>query len=177
MREDERVALGHCDAETDEEVVEPARLGEAPAEPDAGERPLRLDPERAGELRVVADLRVGVEGEMVGEQRQVGAEERLQPAAQTAVDDERLVPPEEPVVDDDELRPGGRGPLEQLERAGDAAGDPRHVVGAGDLQPGHAELGVALDLEQLVREGDDLVPAGHGPRLYGRPTKIGRCSA
>jgi len=54
---------------------------------------------------------------------------------------------------------------------------PRRRSGAGDLQPGHAELGVALDLEQLVREGDDLVPMGHGPRLYGRLTKIGRCSA
>ena len=82
--------------------------GEAPADADLGERALHLDAELPGEERVVADLRVRVEGEVVAGQRQVGVEERLEPAAHAAVDRPRLVVPEQAVVDDDQLR-AGRG--------------------------------------------------------------------
>ena len=65
---------------------------------------------------------------MVGDERGVRPEERLEPAALPPVDDERLVAPEEPVVDEDHLGADVGGVLEELARARDAAeraGSPR----------------------------------------------------
>ena len=110
---------------------------------------------------------MGIEREVVGDEAQVCAKERLEPAAQTAVDDERLVTPEETVVDEHELRARLGRPLEQLQRGGDATRDLVDVRRADDLQPGTAEFGKPVDLQPFVRVGDDLVPAGHG-RILGR---------
>ena len=140
---------------------------------DGPELALSLDAEQRGQLRVVAELGMRVEREVVGDEAQVGAEERLEPAAQSPVDDERLVAPEETVVDEHELRAGLGRPLEQLERGGDAARDLLDVRRADDLQPGTAEFGKPLDLQPLVRVGDDLVPAGHG-RILGRVAEPGK---
>jgi hypothetical protein len=60
-----------------------------------------FDAESAREQRVVADLRMGVEGEVVGGERHVAREERLQPSFQLSIDDPRVVLPEEPVMDDE----------------------------------------------------------------------------
>ena len=103
-----------------------------------------------------------VEREVVGDEAQIGAKERLEPAAQSSVDDERLSTPEEAVVDEHELRAGLGSPLEQLQRGGDTAGDLLHRRRAHDLKPGTAEFGKPVDLQPLVRIGDDLVPVGHG---------------
>ena len=90
---------------------------------------------------------MSVEREVVREQRQVRSEERLEPAALTPVDPDGLVAPKHAVVDDQELGARGGGALEELSRAGDAAGDLRHLVGSDDLQTGRPVLREAVDLE------------------------------
>ena len=102
-----------------------------------------------------------IEGEVVGHEREIGAEQRLQPPALAPVDDQWLVAPEHAVVDEQQLSSRRRCALEQLERRGDAAGELRHLLGAEHLEAGEAVLGEALHLEQLVREGDDVVAASH----------------
>ena len=85
-----------------------------------------------------------VERQVIGGEVEVGGEERLQPAALAPVDPDGLVPPEQAVVDDHELRAGGRRPLEELERGGDAARDLRHLVGAEHLEAGRPVLREAV---------------------------------
>ena len=87
---------------------------------------------------------------MVGDERGVPGEERLQPAAEPGVDDERLVAPEEPVVDKHELRAERDRPLEELARRGHPARDRGHLVRADDLEPLGRELGVPLDLRSAL---------------------------
>ena len=88
-----------------------------------------VDSELAGEQRVVADLRVGVEREVVGGERDVGVEERLQPAAQPRGRRRSgSLPQKQAVVDEHELGAGPRRALEELERRRDAADDRRHLV-------------------------------------------------
>src|SRR5262245_39189097 len=102
-----------------------------------------------------------VQREVIGEERRVSAEQRLEPPAKPRIDDERLVAPEEPGMDEHEARARLDGLLEELARARDAAGDRRHFVRADDLKAGGRELRPPRDLQQLVRIADDLVAAGH----------------
>ena len=145
----------------------PDGLGEPPSEADGSELALALHAEQRRQLSVVAELGMRVEREVVGDEAQIGAKERLEPAAQSPVDNERLAPPEETVVDEHELRAGLGSPLEQLQRGGDTARDLLDLRRAHDLKPGPTEFGKPVDLQPLVRIGDDLVPAGHGGILGG----------
>ena len=70
-----------------------------------------------GELGVVAERRVRVERQVVGDERCLASEERLEPAAHARVHDERLVAPEEAVVDEHELR----AEADRLARTGPAS--------------------------------------------------------
>ena len=79
-----------------------------------GERSEPLGAQRAGEQRVVADLGVGVERQVVGGEADVGVEQELEAALQRGVDRPGTGTPEEPVVDDQQLRALGGGQLEQL---------------------------------------------------------------
>ena len=97
-----------------------AGVGEARADAD-GRAPVGregLDLARAdgaGEQRVVADLEVAVEREVVGGEREVGVEEQLQAALGGPVQRARRPGPEEAVVDEHEV-----GAL--LARAGEQLG-------------------------------------------------------
>jgi hypothetical protein len=100
---------------------------------------------------------MGVEREVVGGERQVGVEERAEPLTLDGADDSAVPVPEEAVVDEQELRAGGRRPLEELARGGDAAGhlaDPRR---AHDLHAHRPVVGERVEVEELAREGEDLV--------------------
>ena len=109
-----------------------------------------------------------VEREVVGDERCVAAEERLEPAAQPRVDDERLVAPEEAVVDEHELGAEVDRPLEELPRARDAAGDVVTSLCADHLEPLRGELREALDLEQLRSRSATISSLrSHRPRVYG----------
>ena len=149
---------------------------EGTGEPDAAERSLRGRADPFCELRGVAERRVRVESEVVGDERHVRAEERLQSPALPPVDHERLVAPEEPVVDEHHVGSLGGGLLEERARARDATGEQRHLVAADHLKPGRRELRPAFDLEQRVRVGDDLVPPGHGHSLgaAAEPRRVDR---
>ena len=59
--------------------------------------------ERRGEQRVVADLEMAVERQVVGGQREVGVEEQLQAALGGAVERARRPGPEQAVVDEHEV--------------------------------------------------------------------------
>ena len=133
VREDERLAADRL-ADAGGELLDADRLAQRPALADLGERALDLDAERVGEQRVVAELRMRVEREVVGGEAEVRGEQRLEPAALAPVDPDGLVPPEHAVVDDQELGARGGGALEELPRGRDAAGDLRHLVGADHLQ-------------------------------------------
>src|SRR4029078_6702556 len=73
------------------------------------------------------------------------------------------------VVHEGELDTERGRPLEQLTRAGDAARDGRDVARTHHLEALRGELGEPLDLEQLVRIGDDLVPCRHRPSARAGP--------
>src|ERR1041385_8019808 len=111
--------------------------------------------ESLDQQRVVAELRMRVEREVVRGKRQVRSEERLEPALQAPVDHQRLVPPEQAVMHENELRTRCPGALEQLAGARHSAHELRHVVGTDDLQTRPAVLGESLDVEQIIRKRDD----------------------
>ena len=69
--------------------------------------------ERLGQQRVVAVLGVGVQRQVVGGERDVVGEERLQPAVQDRRDLLRIAAPEEAVVDQDEVGAGGHRGIQQ----------------------------------------------------------------
>ena len=98
---------------------------------------------------------------MVGDQREVGVEQALQPRPLARADPARVGLPEQAVVDDQHLRARVGRPPEQLERRADAGRDPGHLVGAGHLQADRQGVRVGVGLQQSVCEGDDLVSAGH----------------
>ena len=67
------------------------------------------------------------------------------------------------MVDQEQLGARGGGALEELERRRDAARDSVDLARARDLQPHWPVVGVGVEVEQLAREGEDLVPVGHRP--------------
>ena len=85
--------------------------------------PLDLDAERAGEQRVVAELRMRVEREVVRGEVQVGGEERLEPAALAPVDQSGSFRQNIPWWTITSCAPARRSSLEQVERGGDTARD------------------------------------------------------
>ena len=62
-----------------------------------------------------------------------------------------------------------REELEELQRRGDPADDPRDLRRPHHLQAGKAVFRPFPDLEKLVREAHDLVPGRHGGRYSMRP--------
>ena len=106
-----------------------------------------------------------VEREVVRGQRDPGVEERLQSAAHGVVDHARVAVPEHTVVDQEHLGARRGGALEELERRRDAARDSVDLGRAGDLHAHRPVVRVGVEVEQLAREGEDLVPVGHGTRF------------
>jgi hypothetical protein len=118
--------------------------------------------------RVVADLGVGVERQVVGNEREVGAEQRREARLLGGSDRSRSLVPEDAVMAQDHLGVEGGRPLEQVEVGGDAADHeldlfrPRHLKSVGPV------VRPARRVEQLVEVGDDLVPVGHGHARLSR---------
>ena len=73
-----------------------------------------LDAQLAREQRVVAQLRVRVEREVVRRERDVGVDEHLQAPFHRPVDDAGVALPEEAVMDDDHLGFERRRMFEEL---------------------------------------------------------------
>ncbi len=130
-----------------------------------GERLERLRSEGARQQRVVAELGVRIQREVVGGEGDVRVEEELQAALQRYVDRPRPRAPEEPVVHDQELRPGARRQLEQLGVRRDAGGQRAHLRGAWDLEPVRAIVLEPLRFQQLVDLSEDVLKRrGHRPK-------------
>jgi hypothetical protein len=127
-----------------------------------GERLSRLEPELGADQRVVSDLRMGVEREVVAGKRDVRVEQRLQALLHRLAHHARMEVPEQAVMAEHELGAIRRGPLEQLPLCRHARHDQRDLLCAGHLQPVRSVVSEGVDLEQLVEVGDDLVAARHG---------------
>jgi hypothetical protein len=121
-----------------------------------------LAAELAREDRVVAELRVGVQGQVVGREVEVVLEQGPQALGEHRREARGQEVPEEPVVDEDELRVELHGPLEQPALRAHGAHHPAHLAPAGHLEPVRTEVAEALGLEELVEVGDQLVDARHG---------------
>ena len=127
----------------------------------------RCRPSRSQMMALLPTARMRVQAQVVGEQRDVVIEQRPQPRL-LAVAERRPRPRsvEQAVVDDHHLGAVGGRPLEQLQRRADAGGHVRHLLGAGHLHADRHPVRVAVDVEQLVQEGDD------GDRGRPRPARI-----
>ena len=144
------------------EIADRNRVEEPPAEPEAvGEAALALDLELVAEERVVPDLRVCVEGEVVGDEAQVGVEEGAQPLPQHRPDPPGILVPEEPVMHQHHLRIAARGALEELARGRDSADDLPDLRCPDDLEPHRAVVRIGGQVEVLVGPGNDLVSVCH----------------
>ena len=113
---------------------------------------------------------------MVGRERQVCIEQRLQPPSHAPVDRARLVLPQQAVVDEHELRAGCGRPLEELSRRRDGADELRNLIGSDDLHAHRPVVPERADVEELVGEGDDLVALRHGRRSLGHGRLLERGS-
>jgi len=118
--------------------------------------------ERLGEERVVADLLVRVEREVVRGERDVGAQQRAQARGEGGGEPERAELPEQPVVDEEELGVGRDGPGDELPVRGDARDHPLGLLRARHLQPVGAVVAEPLRVEQEVEVLDDGGGRGHG---------------
>ena len=139
------------------------RLGERPAAAD--ERALvgaeRLDlhaPELAREDRVVADLRMRVERQVVAGEVDVVLEQRPQAGGEQRRQPGRVEVPEQAVVDEHELGAQLDRPLVQLERRADTPVSTRVTSPrARHLQPVGPEVLEIGGTQQLVERPNDVV--------------------
>ena len=117
-----------------------------------------------GEQRVVADLEVAVEGEVIGGEGEVGVEEQLQAALGGAVEGARRPGPEEAVVDEDEVGPFLARACEELGVGADARHDRLDLLASGYLQSVGPVVVVCVGSQKLVQVANDLVAGCCGHR-------------
>ena len=153
-------------ADACEELSPVVRCGSRPPTPISANGAVDLDAELAA--RAARCCRPPDGRRARGGSRRASIRRRTAPRSRPRdprVDHARLVVPEQAVVDDHELRARLGRALEQLQRRRDGADDLRHLVGAGDLHALRARSrGTSAEVEQLGREGEDLVAARH-PRF------------
>ena len=87
---------------------------------------------------------MGIEGEVIGNEREIGVEKGLQPSFLAPVDHELLVVPEQSVVNQHHLGTALGGQLEQLERGRDGTDDLLDLARSFDLEPNRPEIGEAV---------------------------------
>ena len=87
---------------------------ERPALDDAEVDPLELEAETRAQKGVVADLRVRIERQVVGGDRQLCTEGGAQAPRHPLAERRRRVAPEEPMVDEQHLGAGAERALDQL---------------------------------------------------------------
>jgi hypothetical protein len=104
---------------------------------------------------------MGVEGQVVGGQGHVRAEQRLQPCLHGRRERTRMELPEQSMVGQQQAGSGLGGALEQLQMGRDAGGHAPGLGRAGNLKPVGAVVVPARGLEQVVEVGHDLADWGH----------------
>ena len=113
--------------------------------------------ERTREQRVVAELLMRVERQVVGGERDVGVEQQREAALQQRIDDPRARAPEQPVVDEQQPDPLPSCHLEQLRMRGHATGQRRDLLRSGHLQAVDAVVLEALGPQEPVGLLQDLM--------------------
>lgn len=159
------------------EAAEKAQLllAEAPGRSGMGQQA-----ELQAELRVVAELGMRVERQVVGEEVDVAVQQQRQPLLHPAGDAAVLTAPEQAVVDEDGIGLGADGGLDQRAARGHARDDLAHRGAALDLQAVRSVVLEALGSEQQVECVKQLVaggahrdivapPAGATPARMGWP--------
>ncbi len=106
-----------------------------------------------------------VERKVVGGERHVRLEQGLQSALEHLVDGAWVTLPEETMVNEDQVRVRLGGLLEELEGRGDTGDEAPDLACPGHLHAHRRVVGVGVEIEELVRVGEDLVPVGHAPIL------------
>ncbi len=124
------------------------------------ERVELLRAERVCEQRVVADLGMSVEREVVGGEADVGVKQDLKAALERGIDRPGTGAPEESVVDDEQLGVLGGGEFEQLGMRGDAGGHGHHLGRPRNLQAVGTVVLKARGLKQSVDLLENVEHAG-----------------
>ena len=120
------------------------------------ERLLRHASEPGRDERVVADLGVGVEREVVGGERHVVLEEQLQPALGGRRQGQRRARPEDAVMHQNKVRFERGGAPEQLRARRHAGDDGLHAIGSGNLQTVGSVVAERGRGQELVEVGEQV---------------------
>ncbi len=118
----------------------------------------------AGEQRVVADLEVAVERQVIGGEREVGVEQQLQAALGGPVQRARRPGPEEPVVDEHEVGALLARAGEQLDICRDPGYDGLDLLPSGYLQSVGPVVVVRGGIQEVVQVANDLIAGCHPDR-------------
>lgn len=130
-------------------------LAEAPGRSGMGQQA-----ELQAELRVVAELGMRVERQVVGEEVDVAVQQQRQPLLHPAGDAAVLAAPEEAVMDEDGIGLGADRGLDQRAARGHARDDLAHGGAALDLQAVRSVVLEALGSEQQVECVQQFVAGG-----------------
>jgi hypothetical protein len=167
--EGERRAAGRGEDALDELGRRDGAVGKARADADGGaavgrERLDLAGADGPGEQRVVADLQVAVEREVVGGQRDVRVEEQLQAALGGAVERARRAGPEEAVMDEDEVGVLLARACEEGRVRADARDHRLDLLASGYLQSVGPVVVVGRRIQKLVEVANDPVAGCHPHR-------------
>jgi len=122
-----------------------------PSQAVVAEATVRHQVEPPGQLDVVAEFRMHVERQMIGEQTDVMRQQQLQ-APVLGTDDACILPfPEVAVMHDDRIRAGGRSRLQQGQAGGDAGDDLADLAASIDLQAIWAIVAKTVNIERLLQ--------------------------
>ena len=139
-----------------------ADLADGPAATDGERGLLKLQPKRLGDLRVVAELLVRIQRQVVGREADVGVEQRAQALAHDPIDHAAVTVPEQPVVYDDQLCPGLRGLLKELEADAHGGEHSFDALAADHLQTHWAIVWKSGHVQRGIQKRDQIVAAlGH----------------
>ncbi len=127
--------------------------------------PIGLQAEHAGQLGVVAQLRMGIERQVVSKQVDAMRQQQAQSLAHPTRDAPILATPEQAVVHHDGVGLGVNGGLYQGPAGGDATDEQMHIAVALDLQAVGAVIAELFGLEQGVEGLAQNFGVGHGERL------------
>ena len=117
--------------------------------------------EHAAKLRVVAQLGVGIQRQVVGDEIDVVLEQQGQALPHPARDRAILTAPEQPVVHKDRVGPHGDRRLHKRKTGSDAGHDPQDLRAPLHLQPVGPVVPEALGLQQAVQVVKQLLSGGH----------------
>ena len=137
----------------------------------AGRTGVRDQAQAQPELRVVAELGMRIQRQVVGEKVDVVAQQQAEPLLHPAGDAAVLAAPEQAVVHEDGIGLGMDGGLDQRAARGHAGDDLAHRGAAFDLQAVGPVVLEALGGEQQVERMEEFVAGRAHARHCGLPVR------